>query len=57
VAAGHAGKTYTVVNPCGVEVVNFESDTTICSTAAKISLKEADVDRSLGDYIWYWTTS
>jgi hypothetical protein len=54
VIIGHNGLTYSTINPCGVQVVDFGNPSGSSCTAASIPLKESEIENSLGEYIWYW---
>jgi Papain-like cysteine protease AvrRpt2 len=53
VVVGHTGSAYTIINPCGVQAVDFDTGVDSCS-AATTPLPLATVDGALGQYIWYW---
>ena len=53
IVAGHNRGSYSVINPCGVQVVNFGGGADSCS-AATIPIAEAQLDGNLGTRIWYW---
>jgi hypothetical protein len=54
VVIGHSMGSYTVINPCAVQVVDFNQPSGDSCTAASLPLPEAEIDGSLGAYIWYW---
>jgi hypothetical protein len=53
VAAGFHNGVYTVVNPCAVMSVDFDTGANSCD-AGSLRLTAAQVENSLGSYIWYW---
>jgi hypothetical protein len=53
VLAGHAGGKYTVINPCAVQRVDFETDGNTCEAGTLIRT-ESEVEQPLGSFIWYW---
>lgn len=54
VVTGHNSGKYAVVNPCAVQVVNFDEASGDLCTAASKPLPESEIDSALGQYIWYW---
>ena len=44
---------YTVVNPCALQSIDFETDTNVCA-ANTLSRPQPAVEEPLGSYIWYW---
>jgi len=53
VLAGFNGTSYSVVNPCGLMSVDFDSGTDSCSATTAL-LPPADIEKPLGTLIWYW---
>jgi hypothetical protein len=53
VLAGFENGKYIEVNPCSVESVDFETDSTTCE-AKTLKIKSADLEGGLGKYMWYW---
>jgi hypothetical protein len=53
VLAGYSGGRYTVVNPCAIEVADFTGGPDSC-TAGTVPRTRAQVEGTLGNYIWYW---
>ncbi|MCP5159275.1 MAG: hypothetical protein H6975_07600 [Gammaproteobacteria bacterium] len=51
--AGNQGANYMIVNPCGIQAVDFASGVDSC-TATTVQLPRGQVDAKLGSYIWYW---
>jgi hypothetical protein len=49
-------RSYQVINPCGVEAVNFGDDGSSAAscTASSVERAASDVDPNLGQFIWYW---
>lgn len=57
VAMGLEKETYLTINPCGLEMIDYENEDT--SGTAKCEAQEKrllakEVERKLGTYIWYW---
>jgi hypothetical protein len=48
--------SYRIVNPCGVQAVNFddEGDSAAPCTATSVSLPAHTIVGELGQFIWYW---
>ena len=53
VAAGFNNGAYTVVNPCAVMSVDFDTGADSCA-AGSLQRTAAQVEKPLGSYIWYW---
>ena len=53
VVSGNQGLNYMIVNPCGVQVVNFDGGADSC-TAGAVQMPRGQVDARLGGHIWYW---
>jgi hypothetical protein len=53
VVVGHTGAGYTIINPCGVESVDFDTGSDSCAAATTV-LPSGTVETALGRYIWYW---
>lgn len=54
VVTGHNKGKYSIINPCAVQVVNFATPSGDSCSAASILIPEQGIDKSLGQYIWYW---
>ena len=51
VIRGRANGRYVVLNPCAVQEVDENRNT--CA-AGELNFAEAEVERKLGDFVWYW---
>jgi hypothetical protein len=56
VALGYTVNQYQIANPCGVQSVSFgEDDSAAASCSATTTqLAARQIERELGQYIWYW---
>jgi hypothetical protein len=54
VVVGHTSVNYTVINPCGVQAVDFDQAGADSCAAATIQLAASTVEAELGQFIWYW---
>lgn len=53
VATNYNNGIYSVINPCAVEAANFTSNSEVCPAGPAAS-PAAQVEGTLGSYIWYW---
>jgi hypothetical protein len=56
VVVGQGGGVYEVINPCAMMSLNFDdegADSGSCA-AATLRLSQSQVDKELGQHIWYW---
>jgi hypothetical protein len=54
VVAGHGSGRYTVINPCGLQVVDFDSPGGDSCAVSNTQMSQAEIDGTLGGRIWYW---
>ena len=54
VVIGHNSGNYKIINPCGVQVVDFNQPGGDSCTAASMPFPERAIESTLGQYIWYW---
>ena len=65
VVTQHINGRYVVINPCSDQRVEFALDPatgavtdgtgrSVCGAATESSMPEAEIDRQLGQFIWYW---
>lgn len=59
--AGHAiviteynNRKYKIINPCGIQAVDFSNPSSNSCNATVILLPKSEIDNQLGQYIWYW---
>ncbi len=53
VLTGYNGEKYTIVNPCASRVIDFGSDDDVCA-AGVLERTQPQVEKLLGQYMWYW---
>ncbi len=53
VLTGYGSRGYTVVNPCAVQSIDFDSGSNTCAAGTSTRTR-SQVERPLGSYIWYW---
>lgn len=59
--AGHAlvligfdGHNYTVINPCAIQQIDFDKESSVCVSPSTKPQAPAQVEKSLGRFMWYW---
>jgi hypothetical protein len=53
VATGATSKSISLMNPCALQSVDFETDAVSCQAGGG-SVSNSSLSKSLGQYIWYW---
>lgn len=54
VVAGSASGAYTVINPAGIQQINFDDPDKDSQTGTQSSQPRGQIDNTLGRTIWYW---
>ena len=54
IATGNANGTYTIVNPCAIMAIDFDTTSGGTCEAGATNLSQTQVDKELGHHIWYW---